>query len=162
MTTDKQQLQQQVTDMKTKLAEMEALLNKLKPIINYWQPNVKEYESYYFINQLGNIKEECANDNSVKRYRVFKTETEAQKYADYIKAEETLRKAIAEANEGWLPDWYNSNDNKLYVYINKNNLGIEQNNWEKVIPTFMYIKSAELTRQLIKDYKQEFITYLSY
>lgn len=92
----------------------------------------------------------------------LKQEAEAQRYADYIKAEETLRKAIAEANEGWVPDWYNSNDNKFYVYINRNNLGIEQHNWEKFLPTFMYIKNARLARQLIEEYKQEFITYLSY
>lgn len=66
---DKQQLQQQIDDMKAKLAEMEALLNQ--PIINYWQP---EYtESYYYVNHVCTVLKDYARDPNISRYRVFKT-----------------------------------------------------------------------------------------
>lgn len=157
---DKQQLQQQVNDMKAKLAEMEALLNQ--PAINYWQPSVLSLDKYYYISPLGTIGTDTANDSDISRYRVFKTEAEAQRYADYIKAEEILRKAIAEANKGWIPDWNKDHNNYFIQLTVDNRLFYSSESTYKNNPTFMYIKSAKLAEQLIKNYKNEFITYLSY
>ena len=157
---NKQQLQQKVANMEAELAEMKLLLSKPDPTINYWQP--KSGDSYFYIDQHNDVKNTfCTPSYTETRYRVFKTETEAQKYADYIKAEETLRKAIAEANEGWLPDW-NTSENKFHIYISIDQLCVDHNYKIKRLPNFMYIKSRELAQNLIRDYEQEFITYLSY
>lgn len=159
---NKEQLQQQIEDMKNKLVEMEAELNKPEVTINYWQP--KEDEIMYFVNHLGNISnlyynKRCQVDEI--RYRVFKTKEEAERYAEYVKAEETLKRVIAEANEGWLPDWgvYGSN---YYIRLYNNNLECMYSQINKVLPTFMYIKSDILCNKLIKEYEKEFKTYLSY
>ena len=165
MPTDKQQLQQQVEEMKAKLAEMEALLHKPESTINYWQP--KHDEKYYFVDQYGDTKwnhyDQSTLRNSI-RYRVFKTETEAQKYANYIKAEETIHKAVAEANQGWLPNWSDANQKKYILFLNTryNKLEIDWFKRYKRSINFVYIKSEELAKQLAKDYEQEFRTYLSY
>ena len=151
--------------MKAKLAEMEALLNQPVQTINYWQP--KDNGSYYYVSYLG----EVTYDNYARkyqtdktRYRVFKTKIETQKYADYIKAEETLRKAIAEANQGWLPDWSSNQAPKNYVYLCTftDKLIIETGTSHKILPTFIYIKSIKLATYLVNTYRKEFITYLSY
>ena len=155
------QLQQQINDMKAKLTEMEALLDP--PVINYWQPSVLSLDKYYYISLLGTIRTDTANDSDISRYRVFKTETEASHYLEYIKAEETLRKAIAEANQGWLPNW-NKYHNNYFVHLTAadNRLFYSSESVYKNIPTFMYIKSAKLAEKLVRDYRNEFITYLSY
>ena len=156
------QLQQQINDMKAKLAEMEALLNQ--PTINYWQPSVLSLDKYYYISTLGTIRTDTANDSDISRYRVFKTETEASHYLEYIKAEETLRKAIAEANQGWLPNWNTHIEDKWCIELKAGLSDLKEtcNKSYKCFPYFMYIKSGKLATYLMSTYRKEFITYLSY
>ena len=161
---NKENLQKQIEEMKTKLADMEAELNKPEVVINYWQPRTAE--NLYYVNYLGHIAEANYTENyqgDKTRYRVFKTKEEAKRYAEYVKAEETLRRVIAEVNEGYVPNW--TYDRYKYV------VGIEQRTgyikvlhytYDKLFPSFMYIKSRELAEKLIKEYEVEFKTYLSY
>lgn len=159
---NKEQLQQKVANMEAELAEMKALLNKPEPTINYWQP--KLYDNYYVVKANGCVYVAAKTDSSENMSRVFKTEAEAQKYADYIKAEETLRKAIAEVNEGWLPDWNNYDETKhsIYFKINEGKLYINWHKASKDRPNFMYIKDHSSAVKIIENYRQELITYLSY
>ena len=159
---NKEQLQQQIEDMKNKLVEMEAELNKPEVTINYWQP--KEDDIIYFVSHLGKVSnsfynKKCQIDEI--RYRVFKTKKEAERYTEYIKAEETLKRVIAEANEGWLPDWCGYVKN-YYVILHNNKLDLSCCTISKVLPTFMHIKSEAIVYKLIKEYEKEFKTYLSY
>ena len=161
---NKENLQKQIEELRTKLADMEAELNKPEVIINYWQPRTAE--NLYYVNYLGHVAKANYTENYQEdktRYRVFKTKEEANRYAEYVKAEETLCKAIAEANEGWTPNWYP----ERYKYV----VGIVQRTGcikvlryseDKLFPNFMYIKSRELAEKLINEYKVEFKTYLSY
>ena len=165
MNINKENLQKQIEEMKTKLADMEAELNKPEVIINYWQPRTAE--NLYYVNYLGHVAEANYTENyqgDKTRYRVFKTKEEAKRYAEYVKAEETLRRVIAEGNEGWLPDW--SNDGSLKYKIlyrcDLERLSIDSYSVSKLISNLMYIKSRELAEKLMKEYKAEFKTYLSY
>ena len=159
----KENLQKQIEEMKTKLADMEAELNKPEVVINYWQP--EEANGYYYVNYLGLVGSASYNKNYHKdklRYRVFKTQKEAEKYAEYVKAEETLRRVIAEANEGWLPDWTNEDEDKYEVVLHMDDLNTFRYAATKYQPNFMHIKSKELAEKLMKEYEAEFKTYLSY
>ena len=157
-----EQLQQQIDDMKAKLAEMEALLNQ--PVIHYWQP--EEGELYFFLDNFNTIdKIRRASDGlNETRYRAFKTEKEAEKYAKYSEAEETLRKAIAEANQGWLPNWSTHIEDKWCIELKAGLSDLKEtcNKSYKCFPSFMYIKSGKLATYLMNTYRKEFITYLSY
>ena len=159
---NKENLQKQIEEMKTKLADMEAELNKPEVIINYWQPN--KLDRYFYIHPTNQIHTALTYYDEDIKYRVFKTREEAEKYAEYVKAEETLRRAIAEANEGWLPNW--SNDGPLKYKIlyrcDLDRLSIDSYSVSKLIPNFMYIKSRELAEKLMYEYEAEFKTYLSY
>ena len=156
---NKEQLQQQIEDMKNKLVEMEAELNKPEVVINYWQP--KQGDTLYYVTYSGNINTSYNSKVNENIYRVFKTKEEAERYAEYVKAEETLKRVIAEANEGWLPDWGGSVANyNIRVYNNK--IDYTYYYTTKLLPTFMYIKSESLCLKLIKEYEKEFKTYLSY
>ena len=155
---NKEQLQQQIEEMKSKLAEMELELNKPKTVINYWQPECRD--KYYFANHYGGIYEGTKNINGSLN-RVFKTKEEAEKYAEYVKAEETLRRVIAEANRGWIPD-FSSNYPKYYVILDNNNLKVDYWRTVKFLPSFVYIKNRQLANELVEKYEKEFRTYLSY
>lgn len=157
------ELNQKIASMEAELASMKALVNKPKPVVNYWQPDVSKNELYYYVNYLGDVESLRASDTSLKRYRVFKTEAEAEKYAEYIKAEETLRRVIAEANEGWLPNWDNKCQDKYGINLeDATTLIVQSNTRQKHRQTFMYIKSFKLAKYLMEKYEKEFITYLSY
>lgn len=163
MSINKENLQKQIEEMKVKLADMEAELKKPDVVVNYWQPT--ECERYYYVNYLGLVGSASYAPNYHQdkvRYRVFKTEAEAQKYAEYVKAEETLRKVIAEANAGWIPDWNTFRDIKYVVVLNATKLEVFSYNRAKYLPNCMYIKNSSLAEKLMKDYEKEFITYLSY
>ena len=163
MSINKENLQKQIEEMKVKLADMEAELKKPDVVVNYWQP--AEGERYYYVNYVGLVSNSSYVSVYCKdkvRYGVFKTEAEAQKYAEYIKAEETLRRVIAEANEGWIPDWGNLKEEKCVIYLGTKQLEVFYFTGSKSQPSFMYIKSAELAEKLKKEYEKEFITYLSY
>ena len=164
MNINKENLQKQIEEMKTKLADMEAELNKPEVIINYWQPRTAE--NLYYVNYLGHLAEANYTENyqgDKTRYRVFKTKEEAKRYAEYVKAEETLRRVIAEANEGYVPNW--TYDRYKYVVGIEQRTGyikVLQYTYDKLFPSFMYIKSRELAEKLMLQYDEEFVTYLSY
>ena len=165
MSINKENLQKQIEEMKVKLADMEAELNKPEVSINYWQPRTAE--NLYYVNYLGHVVEANYTENyqgDKTRYRVFKTRKEAEKYDKYVKAEETLRRVIAEANAGWLPNWDNDDSLKyiiLYRY-DSDRLARDSYSVSKLLPNFMCIKSKELAEKLMKEYEAEFKTYLSY
>lgn len=162
---NKQELQNQIEDMKQKLAEMEALLNGPEVSINYWQPKDGEY--LYYVDYFRRIRQSNYTDTYQAdeiRYRVFKTKEEAEKYAEYIKAEETLKRVIAEANAGIVLDWTASNLIKYYINLDttRDSLSYISSYVLKSQASFMYIKSKELAEKLMKEYEAEFKTYLSY
>ena len=164
MNINKENLQKQIEEMKTKLADMEAELNKPEVIINYWQPRTAE--NLYYVNYLGHIAEANYTENyqgDKTRYRVFKTKEEAKRYAEYVKAEETLRGVIAEANGGWIPDWSNYGAKYVIGFVFKPKyIKVLTYVEDKLFPNFMYIKSRELAEKLMLQYDEEFVTYLSY
>ena len=162
---NKEALAQQIKDMETKLAEMKAELENPEPVINYWQP--KHGQEHWYVNIYGNIQKNFTADPGLLEkghYRVFKTEEEANKYADYVKAEEALKKEIATLNEGWVPDWENREQTKYsFSLITKNErIPIECNSCCKFNNSFMYLKSRKLVESLISTHRNELITYLSY
>lgn len=157
------ELNQKIASIEAELAEMKALLNKPVQAINYWQPN-ETTPDYWHVSPTRTVLCSSLNPKNDKspRYRVFKTAEEAEKYAEYIKAEETLRKAIAEANEGWVPNWTsNSNINHLIV-LNNNKFTVHSHCQIKHLPSYMYLNSKEKAQILIDTYEKELRTYLSY
>ena len=162
MSINKENLQKQIEEMKIKLADMEAELNKPEGGAYYWHPK-KDGEAYYYVTEKGSVNRyRYGADVYPDRYRVFKTKVEAQKYAEYVKAEETLRRVIAISNEGWVPDWGNLKKEKCVIYLGTKQLEVFYFTGSKSQPSFIYIKSAELAKKLMKEYEKEFITYLSY
>ena len=165
MPTDRQQLETKISNMEKELAEMKKILATPEPVSTYWQPSETTPDYWHVSPQRtvlgGSLNPK--NDKSI-RYRVFKTEAEASKYADYIKAEETLKKAIADLNQGWLPD-FTTSETKYTIYLRADInrvLGIDTWSSRKEQPTFMYMKSRSITETIIAQYKSELITYFSY
>lgn len=159
---NKEILSQQIADLEAKLAELKAEVNKPAPITNYWQP--KKGDIFFYVDTWGNYTHSTAKDDITDRYRVFQTKEKAQAYAEYMKAEETLKAEIARLNEGWWPDW-NGRDTTKYIVALDTEFGSLRGylyHYTKFSPNFMYLKSGELAEQLIKTHSKELKTYLTY
>lgn len=146
--------------MEAELASMKALVNKPKSVINYWQPT--KLERFFYLHHTNQVHTALNHYKEDTKYRIFKTKAEAQKYAEYVKAEETLRKAIAEANKGWLPDWTSSLEAKLLIVLDDNKLTVNLYSKFKQLPSYMYLNSNEKAKDIINTYEKELRTYLSY
>lgn len=129
-----------------------------KPKEYFWKP--KEKEKYYYVDSFNDVT--IGNYHKENVYRPFKTREEAEKYAAHRKAEEILREAIANANEGWTPDFTDNRQENYFVYIYENDLACDSAKYSKYFNSFMYIKSYKKAKKLMKKYRKEFITYLSY
>lgn len=162
MSTDKKQLETKISNMERELAEMKKILAIPEPVSTYWTP--KRYEEYWYVNSLLQVQSLVNADNLGDRYRTFKTEEEAKRYAEYIKAEETLKKAIADLNQGWVPDFNNDNQIKYFIYYRADSRSLFIDSWyhRKEHPTFMYMESKEIAEIIRTQYKDTLITYFSY
>ena len=83
-----------------------------------------------------------------------KSDTYKHKLA-VINAEYTVRKRIHELNDGWVPDWSSESQQKCYVYVHKEVLKRNFYYYSKYVPNWMYLKSDELTKQLIAELPDE-------
>lgn len=162
---NKQKLQQDINELKAKLAEMESELNKQEHVTTYWQPRLNE--RHWYVDMYGDV---MVNTTTSKTYidkghhRVFQTQKQAEAYAEYVKAEETLKAEIARLNEGWWPDWNDADTTKYVVALDTEfgSLKRYSYNYTKFSPSFMHLKSGELAEQLIKTHSKELKTYLTY
>ena len=162
MSTDNQQLEIKISNMEKELAEMKKILATPEPVSTYWTP--KKYEDYWYVNNSLQVQTLTNSDNLGDRYRTFKTKAEASRYADYIKAEETLKKAIADLNQGWWPDFNNGKQDKFFIYsqIADHKLYIDRWLYHKEQPAFMYMESRDIAESIIAKYQAELLTYFSY
>ena len=129
-----------------------------KPKEYFWK--LKEKEQYYYVCSFNDVT--IGNYHQENVYRPLKTREEAEKYAAYRKAEEILREAIANANEDWIADFTDNTQENYFVYIYENDLACDSAKYSKYFNSFMYIKSYDIAQKLMKKYRKEFITYLSY
>lgn len=92
---------------------------------------------------------------SHKLGHIFKTKEEAEKHLTLIDAKYLVRKRIAELNDGWVPDWNEVDQKKYTITRNNADLVINTGHYSKIQPNWMYLKSRELAKQLIKELEPE-------
>lgn len=89
----------------------------------------------------------------------FLSEQEAIDRVAYMKAENTLRRVIAKANDGWVYDPSNTEGRYVTISLNEN-LKFSWNSNTVAVPIWYYIKSGKLAEQLIREFDEEFRIYL--
>lgn len=115
MKLTKQQALQKIEELK-KYIEVED-----KKESGYWEP--EDGEKYYWIDGYGQV--ECNEWNEWNGWafghgllsigNVFRTEEEAQRELDKLKALTKIRKYIAEHDMEFVPDWEDEEQRKLYI-----------------------------------------------
>ena len=136
------------------------LTNLCKPSNELWFP--EDGTKAWCISSTGEI---CASidwlvDDKYDLYKhklghIFKTKEEAEHKLAVIDAEYAVRNRIHQLNNGWTPDWSNEDEYKYQVYLYKGKLQVDYSLYSKFKPNWMYLKSDELTKQLIAELPDE-------
>ncbi len=142
-----------------KIAEMREAMNKLKTV---W--DLQDGDTYYRTRQSiykdtwdGSLIDLCEREVG----NAFLTREEATKERARRTAETKIVKRIAELNDGWKPDWSNT-QSKYFVEYNhyENILETENSQGYKGFEDKFYLVSNELTTQLIQELGHELKLWL--
>lgn len=130
-----------------------------------WKPEYNE--SYYYITSDERIPfiewlNDVVDNNIFNSSRLFKTKAEAEKHLEWLKAKRSIELEIARLNEGWTPDWNNSDERKWVVAFDFDckELDTLPYHFFKDVPNSMYLKSNDLAKQLIETHEKELRIYL--
>lgn len=125
---DIEEIKKQISELQSKVEKLENE-NKNKNINKRWRAEVGE--KYYFLDEIGNIYLDIdgyweADNYRYKTRNYFKTEEEAQEYADVKLTYYDLMDLAEELNNGEKIDWNNLNQTKYYIYIDYDDKEITQ------------------------------------
>lgn len=90
---------------------------------------------------------------------IYQTEDEAIKARDIQLAKTRVKRAIAKANDGWEPEW--GEDRNIKYSIRLESIGdsiilvISDTRCVKNRPNWMYMKSEEIAKQILEEYKED-------
>lgn len=154
-------------ELRNKVHEMEAELSSIKAQLDkeLKEPKLfpQEGDTYWSLNYLGTISHITYGwDGGGVPIYCYRTEEEATKARDIILAKQRLKLAIEAANDGWIPDWNNSNTNK-YIYYLEFSDNIRITSWvgSKYQHAWMHMKSREIAEKIRANHKEDILLVLS-
>ena len=113
---------------------------------------------YSYIDDEGALCTGIEGGDSIDNYRYIvnnyhQTKEQVQKYLNYTLALATVRNAILEANDGWVPDWGDEKMKYNFYYNNKERQYRVESCWSsQEFFIFPHMKNNETAQQIIKDY----------
>lgn len=150
-------LKRQYGKLKAEMERLEEEIEKLEENKGKWIPN--KGETYYYVDIVFNVARNTNffvefDKEIVKHNKIFKTEKEAEDYADYLKA---LKKASYEfTNE----EWNDANMSKYYISYDYDSRKLFANSSyiyreQKCI----YFKTLQEAKDFIGKYKKQILKY---
>jgi uncharacterized protein YfkK (UPF0435 family) len=102
--------------------------------------------------------------NNLMKKEIKKLKEEALDYSEYKKAEVSIKKRIAELNEGWSPDWEKDIQQKYYIFYDnlREILDYDYCYTGQFLPNAFYLKDQKTARQIIYELEEELKLYLRY
>ena len=121
---NKQQILEQIDELKEKIEELENQVNSLKfeGIKKGVRQKPEDGEEYFFIDSFGEIYHNDSDDDyhDLFRYNTgncFKTEQEAEYYKENLLTKQALKDLALELNNGIEIDWKSEKQDKYYLYL---------------------------------------------
>ena len=138
--------------------ELEKKIDKLEKEEQEWKP--QHDEQYWFYDRdLEDIKKTTWLDYSTDNLRlrnkvIFKTEQEAQRYADYQKAKRE------ESYDFTKEEWEDNNVVKYYIYYSYESEALKNDySWTCRDINKTYFKTEEQAQEFIDKYKDEILEF---
>ena len=145
---NKQQLIQEIKDMRNKLASMEKELNKHEEHIQFPRTG----DNYFFYLPDGSI-EDCYATNDKIKPNAYKTKEKAKEAYNKAIAVEKVNKRILELQGEWVPDWKDTNEPKLYIVFDNGRNKFSITGWytSKHCCPMNVIKNRSFAEQIITE-----------
>ena len=149
-------LKKQYEKTKAEMGKLEEEIKKLEENKGKWIP--KNNEKYFFVtNSLDTdwyINDDDFDKKVIKYNKVFRTDAEAQDYADYLKA---LKEASYEfTNE----EWKNNYMSKYYIYYDYDARKLFVNSsYGDREQKCIYFKTLQEAKDFIGKYKKQILKY---
>lgn len=148
-------LEEQIKDLKIKLEEKA----EKKP---YEVKVPEDIDRYYYVDELGDINlvgdtfHETDYEGVYQRSLAFKTREEAEQFDKERILINKFKDWAKKYNEGWTPNWEESDD-KFYIdYHHGSRCFQVKNAWyANAYHKLPYFKSAEIAYQLIEEFVEE-------
>lgn len=150
-----------------KAEEMEKQLKELKLEIRNltkWEmkPRIDDEEDYYFLESGGRITKDWWSSlyEDVSRFKfgnIFKTEQEAELEVGRRKLLARFRAFRDECNEGWKPDWTDTNEAKWSAVLSAGKLEALSMYLNNCFDTFGHFKNREDCQRAIEIFGEEII-----
>lgn len=128
-----------------------------------WFEELPDINEYFCITDDGNVDFVVEENHNLSRRRmaignIFKTQEEAEKYIDYLKAETILK----EDTKGFKPDWENEDEYKYSAFLNINH---SEPDYETTISergARIFFRNQKQIEESFKKHPEEWKTYLTY
>ncbi len=124
----------------------------------------EEDEDYFYFNDNGYIHKTtwCSSASDHNRYfnnNIFRTKKLAQESDTGQKFISDVRDWLAEKNEGWEPDFDQSNLDKYYIAAQRGSVPFEVMGLASIqfLPNWKYAKSHEIIKALLKKFDNEML-----
>ena len=149
---NKQQLIQEIKDMRNKLASMEKELNKHEEHIQFPRTG----DNYFFYLPNGSI-EDCYATNDRIKPNAYKTREEAREAHKKAVAIEKIKRRILELQGDWKPDWLDEDEEKHCIQYDHDKKIFIPIYWYRTQQdlSFPYIKNEEITNIIINEFNNE-------
>lgn len=152
--------EKEIKELKERITELK---KESKPI---WFVPEKD-KNFFYVDTYGNVQwkiTDLYSNDILKHNQVFKTKEEALDYSEYKKAEVSIKKRIAELNEGWSPDWEKDIQQKYYIFYDnlREILDYDYCYTGQFLPNAFYLKDQKTARQIIYELEEELKLYLRY
>lgn len=179
------QVEKQIKELKERIAELEKKLGDLYSPISE-ETKVSSFKSNDMTDLFKNIKIDhlelssmdttdatnmnkidlryLERKNNLMKKEIKKLKEEALDYSEYKKAEVSIKKRIAELNEGWSPDWEKDIQQKYYIFYDnlREILDYDYCYTGQFLPNAFYLKDQKTARQIIYELEEELKLYLRY
>lgn len=124
----------------------------------------KPNEKFWYVNPWsGSVVKltRTPNDYNYKFAKCFKTEEEAKKHLDFLLAEDFLKQKAFELNNGWEPEWGNSEQPKFHIYYSYSTNNFDGNSFYSYncTPNIIYLKDDKTAQTMINLYNKELKIY---
>ena len=153
-------LEEQIKDLKVKLEE-KAEEERWLPYVPYEVEVPEDIDEYYYVSITGIINKLCMYDEFdqieiYKRGLAFKTREEAEQFDKERILINKLKHWGKEHNEGWKPDWGDSNKyNHTVTYDYCEKLYVKSYCFVNFLSKLPYFKSHEIAEQFIEEFGEE-------
>lgn len=118
-------------------------------------------ETYNTIGNCGTLQLTKFNDQeddyTYATGNYFKTDERAEAYMEYLLAVTKINDEIREMNEGWIPDWSNTGEEKYHILYDHNHqvYVVDHNRYFSTLLVLIYCQTKYIAEYIIDSFQDE-------